>query len=86
MPRAAPPAPLGGRAGRSAHQASPTAVRSRPHPSLPTLPHAGAQVFTRNQRSVLLLRSPEYGLVAYVAVGATVRLAHVHLGKVPLYH
>lgn len=36
-------------------------------------PRLAAQVFTRNQRSVLLLRSPEFGLVAYVAVGATVR-------------
>ncbi|EFN59934.1 hypothetical protein CHLNCDRAFT_16852, partial [Chlorella variabilis] len=31
-----------------------------------------ADVFTRNKRSVLCLRAPGYGLVAYVAVGATV--------------
>ena len=31
-----------------------------------------ANVFTRNQRSVLLLEAPGYGKVAYVAIGATV--------------
>lgn len=29
-------------------------------------------MFTRNQRSVLLLDAPGYGKVAYVAIGATV--------------
>lgn len=31
-----------------------------------------ADVFTRNKRSVLALRAPGYGRVAYVAIGATV--------------
>lgn len=33
-----------------------------------------ADVFTRNKRSVLWLSSPDYGEVAYVAIGATVRV------------
>lgn len=31
-----------------------------------------AAPFCRNQRSVLLLQAPGYGLLAYVAIGATV--------------
>lgn len=41
-------------------QVNPIAVNSR-----------FADVFTRNKRSVLRLRSPDYGDVAYVAIGAT---------------
>lgn len=52
------------------HMCNTTAVRVLfPHP---TVCSPFANVFSRNQRSVLVLEAPGYGKVAYVAIGATV--------------